>query len=123
MEINHNHLLEILFMLHDSQIAQTIVSTERWETVAMVPRGMMKWLNKSKFLKLLMENVSVPLNISLLCPQLHVGLHQIVPAGCVWDTETSLQCNENIYLLSMNIIIIHIAYRATETLHRIMLRL
>lgn len=70
-EINHNNLLEILFMLHDSQIAQTILLAERWETVAMVPRGMMKWLNKRgklKFLKLLMENVSVPLNVSILCP-------------------------------------------------------
>lgn len=48
MEITHNNLLEIIFMLHDSQNAQTIVSTERWETVPMVPRGMMKWLNKSE---------------------------------------------------------------------------
>lgn len=41
-EINHNHLLEMLFMLRGSQIAQAILLAERWETVAMVPRGMMK---------------------------------------------------------------------------------
>lgn len=85
-EINHNHLLEILFMLHGSQIAQTIVSTERWETVAMVPRALMKWLNKTgmlKFQKLLIENVSVPL-FHLTFP-LFVPSYMLVPIRLCQD--------------------------------------